>query len=165
MEDPRRALHRDLRLDRSVLQSPAAPLGPREHRTRRIRATPSTTTQSRLTPTTAVQQAGDTSTGLKSGSHLRASTTTVTSPYATSGTSPNSRVDKHRSITVFGTHGFPSGFSGLNFADGWRLPESPNRYSLAGDGPRSCMYVLVSCRTYRVRVSKGPCPHDGRDAP
>ena len=70
MEDPRRALHRDLRLDRSVLQSPAAPLGPREHRTRRIRATPPTTTQSRLTPTTTVQQAGDTSRGLKSGPHL-----------------------------------------------------------------------------------------------
>ena len=33
-----------------------------------------------------------------------ASTTTATSPNATSGTSPNSRVDKHRSITVFGTH-------------------------------------------------------------
>ena len=33
---------------------------------------PSTTTCHRLTPTTAVQQAGDTSVGLKSGSHLRA---------------------------------------------------------------------------------------------
>ena len=33
-----------------------------------------------------------------------ASTTTATSPNATSGTSPNSRVDKHRSITVLGTH-------------------------------------------------------------
>ena len=67
---PRRTLRRDLRLDRSVLQSNPAPLVPRLHLTRRVRATP-TTTSRRLTPTTRVHQTEHTSPGLTNGSPLK----------------------------------------------------------------------------------------------
>ena len=61
MEDPHRAVHRDLRLDRDLLQSHPAPLIARQHLTRRVRATPPTTTTRRLTPTNQDQKTGHTS--------------------------------------------------------------------------------------------------------
>ena len=60
VDDPRRAVHRHLRLDRSLLQSNPAPLISRPHLTGRVRTTPPTTTTRRLTshkpsPTTGAQ--------------------------------------------------------------------------------------------------------------
>ena len=63
MEDPHRAVHRDIRLDRDILQLDPATLIARQHLTRRVRETPTTTTTRRLTPANRDQQTGDTSPG------------------------------------------------------------------------------------------------------